>query len=76
MASSVTSRVSCPLRNPVSSSAAATALDTSPRRRPSTVQLTPSWMLGDHRWACSHASISTHRVSGTMSPLASASGIS
>ena len=71
-ASSATSRVSCPLLNPVSSSAAATALDTSPRRSWWMVQLTPSWMLGDHIRARSQASIRIHRVSGPMSPLCSA----
>ena len=75
MASSVTSRVSCPLLNPVSSSAVATALDTSPRRSWWIVQFTPSWMLGDQWQAFSHASIRIQRVRGPMSPLTSAWGI-
>ena len=75
MASSVTSRVSCPARKPVWSSALATALDTSPRRSWWMVQLTPSWMLGDQLQAFSQASIRIHRVSGPMSPLTSAWGI-
>ena len=76
MASSVTSRVSWPLRKPVCSRAAATALETSPRRSWWMVQFTPSWMLGDQPQACSHASITTHWVSGPMSPFSSAIGIS
>ena len=76
MASSVTSRLSCPLWKPVCANASATACEISPLRSWSTVQFTPSWMLGDHRLASSHASMTIHRVRGPMSPLASARGIS
>ncbi len=40
------------------------------------MQLTPSWMLGDQPQASSQASATIQRVSGPMSPLASAAGMS
>ena len=52
-----------------------TASETSPRWSCSTVQLTPSWMLRDQLQASSQAAATIHRVSGPMSPLASAAGI-
>ncbi len=63
------------LGNPVSRKAAPTASDTSPRCSCSTVQFTPSWMLRDQLHASSQAAATIHRVSGPMSPLASAAGI-
>ncbi len=74
-ASSVTSMLSWSLGNPDCWRASATARETSPRCSCSTVQFTPSWMLRDQWHASSQAAATIHRVSGPMSPLASAAGI-
>ena len=75
-ASSVTSMLSWSLGNPVWCERLGHRLDTSPRCSCSTVQFTPSWMLRDQLQASSQAAATIQRVSGPMSPLASAAGIS